>query len=84
MMIYSTEINAPTPEQMAKGVVPIQGLWWTENEPDKKRDTPYAPTIAELWNYMQQYGIPLSAKIEYYDCGSHTMSLEWTVGKEDE
>jgi hypothetical protein len=33
---------------------------------------------------MQEYGIPLTAKIEYYECGSHTISLEWTSDENDD
>ena len=76
-MIYSAELNEPTPEQLAEGVVHLQGYWWTEDEPDKKRITPYPPTVSELLEFIEKYNIPRSARIEYYECGSHTASLEW-------
>ena len=83
MIIYDDQLMEPTPEQLAEGIVPLQAHWWTEDNPDQKRVGPYAPTIGELTAFMTHYDIPDSAKIEYYECGSHTISLEWKVDKED-
>ena len=79
---YTGKLRPPTDKEMCAGEVPLKQLWLPigeEDVPDNWREGPYAPTLVELYAFMATYEIPHSARIEYLECGSHTVSLEWDV-----
>lgn len=62
-------IKRPTPEQLAEKNVPL--------EEDDKFSSPAYPMVYELLEYMEEHGIPREATLDYYECGSHKLSLSW-------
>lgn len=78
----STAIMAPTAEQLAAKVVPLRYGWifggFKAVPVPEQQYGPSRPTVADLLTYMAEHGIPLTARLEYWQCGSHTVALDWT------
>ena len=74
-MKYTKKLNDPTPEQLKEQCVPLRQKY--EASPGQWRDTPYEPAVTELVEFMEKHGIPSFAKVEYWECGTHTIALSW-------
>jgi hypothetical protein len=74
-MNYTNKLNEPTTQQLADKIVPLEQKY--EGSDGNWRNTPHEPTVTEMLTFMHEHGIPLTAKVIYMECGSHTLGLTW-------
>lgn len=74
------ELLPPTPHALSVGEWLLETVAIFKDFSSGKmmaHTTPYYPTLDELSRACERYGIPRDARVDYSECGSHTLVVVW-------
>ena len=73
------ELLPPTAHEQERGSWRLQTLTFYDHlePPENYYVIPCYPTFEELRRVMDAHGVPANATVEYADCGSHELTVEW-------